>query len=144
MIMVETKTFRLTWHYTAVIFPLILLVASIGSFESIEHYTNKNLHFGPREIGTLLMTVYLWIKSLTVSFEVKLIENREIIARSILRKKRISVPDIQRLRHGFLCSKIYSKNGSFQVTNLMNNYPQLISIISSHNSNLIVEYVTRK
>jgi len=140
----EPRIFRLTWHYTAVIFPLILLVAAIGSVESIEHYTNKNLYFGPREIGTLVFTIYLWLKYLTVSFEVRVMKNREIIARSILRKKRISISDISKLRHGFFCSKIYSKNGSFQITNLMNNYSQLISIISSQNPNLIVEYVTRK
>ena len=140
----EPRIFKLTWHYTAVIFPLILLVATIGSVESIDHYTNKTLYFGPKEIGTLLFTIYLWLKCLSVSFEVRVKENGEITARSMLRKKRLPISEVYKVRHGFLCSKIYFKNGSFQITNLMNNYSQLISIILSHNSNLIVEYVTRK
>ena len=70
--------------------------------------------------------------------------HQEIIARSILCKKKIPIEEINRLRHGFIFSKIYSKDRSFQVTNLMSNFPQLISTISSNRPNLTIENTIKK
>lgn len=137
----DIKTFKLSWHYTAVIVPLILSVASVASYSVLKDiFVHNMINF--KYLIAPPVTVYLWYKCLTVPFKVKVLDNKQIIARSLLKKIRISTEDVERINHRFFSSKVYYRNKSLQIISLINNFPQLVSILSSSNPDIIIENST--
>ena len=134
----DIKIFKLSWHYTIVIVPLILIVATVASYGILEDIFVHNIIFLKRLIAPPV-TLYLWYKCLTVPFKVKVLENKRIIAQSLTKRIRISIKDVEKIKHHFFSSKVYYKGGTFQITNLMNNFPQFVSAISSNNPDIITE-----
>ena len=134
---------RITWHYMAIIFPLILLFASLGACNIVERSFVTNF-YGPKLIFAILASIYLWIKYLTIPYKIKVIESQSINARSIIKSKSISLTGIYKLRHGYIFTKVYSNDGSIQMSNLMSDFQSLMSIISSKNPDMMVEHRIRK
>jgi len=139
--MEDIKIFKLSWHYTFVIVPLILGVATIACYGVIEDiFVYKTINV--KGLITIPVTPYLWYKFLTVPFKVLVQGNEQIVARSLLKKINISTTEVEKIKHRFFSSKIYYKDGIFYLTNLMDNFGQLVSILSSSNSDIIIEKST--
>ena len=126
----DIKTFKLSWHYTCVIIPLILIVTTAASFSVIKGlFTNQ--YYNIRYIIVPPFTAYLWYKLLTVPFKIHLIQNRIIKANSIVRRSMHPIEGIVNIKSNYFSYTIRFKEKTLKITNLMENTKQLIALLSS-------------
>ena len=84
----EIKIFKLSWHYTTVTIPLILIVATVARYGVLEDILAHNI-INFKGLIAPPVTLYLWYKCLTIPFRVQVIDNKQIIARSLLKEVRV-------------------------------------------------------
>ena len=137
--MENSKTFKISWHYTVIIIPLILCCATIGSYHVLSGtYIHKVHDF--RIYAVIPATLYFWYLYMTVPYKIQVSEdNKNVTVLSLLKKTNISTKEIEKITKNSFTFKVNYTDGVLRITTFMDNSQELFSILSSGKTDIKID-----